>query len=82
MTEKTTPIMVTMAAAIVVRICRAASALPLITQPGTAKVRRGRRPGRRRSVPRTAPSAAATSSAGTYHRLVRKHLAPPVRAEA
>ncbi len=37
MMEKTTPTTVMMAAAIVVRICRAASALPLITQPGSAK---------------------------------------------
>ena len=37
MMEKTTPTTVMMAAAIVVRICRAASALPLITQPGSVK---------------------------------------------
>ena len=38
MMEKTTPTTVMMAAAIVVRICRAASALPLITQPGNREV--------------------------------------------
>ncbi len=37
MMEKTTPTTVMMAAAMVVRICRAASALPLITQPGRVK---------------------------------------------
>ena len=37
MMEKTTPTTVMMAAAMVVRICRAASALPLITQPGSVK---------------------------------------------
>ncbi len=37
MIEKTTPTTVMIAAAIVVRICLAASALPLITQPGRAK---------------------------------------------
>ena len=35
MMEKTTPTTVMIAAAMVVRICRAASALPLITQPGS-----------------------------------------------
>ena len=37
MMEKTTPTTVMMAAAMVVRICRAASALPLMTQPGRVK---------------------------------------------
>ncbi len=37
MMEKTTPTTVMMAAEIVVRICRAASALPLMTQPGRVK---------------------------------------------
>ena len=37
MMEKTTPTTVMMAAAIVVRTCRAASALPLMTQPGSVK---------------------------------------------
>ena len=37
MMENTTPTTVMIAAAMVVRICRAASALPLITQPGSPK---------------------------------------------
>ena len=37
-TEKTTPTTVMMAAASEVRICRAASAVPLITQPGSVKL--------------------------------------------
>ena len=37
MMEKTTPTTVMTAVAIAVRICRAASAVPLITQPGSRK---------------------------------------------
>ena len=68
--ENTTPTTVMMAAAMVVRICRAASAEPLITQDGRPKS-----PWKAAwsisSVTTNRPIAASTRSAGTSHRLVR-----------
>ncbi len=68
--ENTTPTTVMMAAAIVVRICRAASAEPLITHEGSVKS-----PWKAAwsisNVITNRPMLASTSSAGTSHRLVR-----------
>jgi hypothetical protein len=58
------------AAAIAVRICLAPSALPLITQPGSANS--PRYAARSNTVvSANSPMAASTSTAGTNHRLVR-----------
>ncbi len=70
MMENTTPTTVMMAAAIAVRICRAASALPLITQPGRPKSPRYAARSAA-SVPMNSPTAATTSSEGMNHKLVR-----------
>jgi hypothetical protein len=70
MMEKTTPTTVMIAAAMVVRICRAASALPLITQPGSPNSPRYAARSAA-SVPMNSPIAATTSRDGTNHRLVR-----------
>ena len=64
MMENTTPTTVIIAAAMVVRICRAASALPLITQPGSRK------------SPRHAARSAASvpmNKADRGHDLNRRH---------
>src|SRR5690349_9121007 len=71
MIEKTTPTTVMTAAAIAVRIWRAASALPLITHEGTANPPRYAA----RSSTSVHPNSAAapsTSRLGTTHRLVRR----------
>jgi len=77
MMENTTPTTVMIAAAMAVRICRAASALPLITQPGSVKSPRYAARSAA-SVPMNKPIAATTS--GTARTQAgAQHLAPPVR---
>ena len=68
--ENTRPTTVMMAAAIAVRICRAASGDPLSSQPGRTKSPAN---AARSSayVAAKSTTAAATSTAGTSHRLVR-----------
>ena len=71
MIEKTTPTTVMTAAASVVRIWRAASALPLIIHEGTANVPRYAARSST-SVHPNSVTAPSTSRLGTTHRLVRR----------
>ena len=69
-TENTTPITVMIAAASAARICREASAVPLITQDGSlTDPLYAARSSRYR--PQNSRNAAPTSSVGTHHKLVR-----------
>ena len=68
--ENTTPTTVMMAAAIAVRICRAASGEPLSIQPGSPKSR-SKAAWSSEYVAAKSTTAATTPTAGTSHKLVR-----------
>ena len=78
MMENTTPTTVMIAAAMVVRICRAASALPLITQPGSPNSPRYAARSAA-SVPMNKPDRRHDLKGRHEPQAGTQHLAPPVR---